>query len=258
MNQLKTLGAYGTKGDHNETSSFLITEHHVIDAGNLVRSLKEGAAIVHTIWLTHSHLDHIVDIAYVLDSYYIEREEPLKIMGLKETITALKEHFLNDDIWPDFTKINLFESQKPCIVYEEIYFDKEYKIDDDTTITPFETDHTVASCGYIVKKHETAVLMTADTYSLNRVKEILTCRDDITSLVIECSFPTSMESLAIESKHLTPALICEQISEIDYKKYKLYINHIKPRFESIIIKELNEVFHKWDLCVLKDGDIIKF
>jgi len=258
MNEIMTLGAYGTKGDHNETSSFLITEHHVIDAGNLVRSLKEGAAIVHTIWLTHSHLDHIVDIAYVLDSYYIEREEPLKIMGLKETITALKEHFLNDDIWPDFTKINLFESKLPCIIYEEITFDKEYRIDIDTTITPFKTDHTVASCGYIVKKHENAVLMTADTYSLDRMKEILDERDDIKTLVIECSFPSTMESLAIDSKHLTPALIYEQVSEMDSQKYKLYINHIKPKFESIIIKELNEIFHKWDITVLKDGDIIKF
>ena len=258
MHELKTLGAYGTKGDHNETSSFLITEHHVIDAGNLVRSLKEGAAIVNTIWLTHSHLDHIVDIAYVLDSYYVERTVPLRIVGLKATIDALKKHFLNDDIWPDFTKITLFDSQKPCIVYEELECHHIYNIDAKTTIEPFHTDHTVPSCGYIVKKEDTAVLMTADTYSLESMLEVLKSRDDITSLVIECSFPSSMESLAIESKHLTPALIFEQISHLDSQKYSIYFNHIKPKYESIIIKELQEIFHNWEITVLKDGDIIKF
>ena len=93
MEKITILGAYGTKGSHQETSSFLINESHVIDAGNLLRALDEGAAHIDGIWLTHSHLDHIVDIAYILDSYFTLRTKPLKLMGLPQTLEAIKKHF---------------------------------------------------------------------------------------------------------------------------------------------------------------------
>ena len=37
----------------------------------------------------------IVDIAYILDSYFTLRTKSLKIMGLPETLEAIKKHFLN-------------------------------------------------------------------------------------------------------------------------------------------------------------------
>ena len=57
--------------------------------------------------MTHSNLDHIIDIAYILDKYFNLRKKPLNIIGLPETIKAIKENFLNDTIWPDFSKIPL-------------------------------------------------------------------------------------------------------------------------------------------------------
>ena len=96
MEKITILGAYGTKGPHQETSSFLINKAHVIDAGNLLRSLDEEAAEINTIWITHSHLDHIIDIAYILDSYYTLRTKSLKLMGLPATLEAIQKHFLND------------------------------------------------------------------------------------------------------------------------------------------------------------------
>ena len=89
MEKITILGAYGTKGPHQETSSFLINKAHVIDAGNLLRSLDEEAAEINTIWITHSHLDHIIDIAYILDSYYTLRTKSLKLMGLPATLEAI-------------------------------------------------------------------------------------------------------------------------------------------------------------------------
>ena len=116
MNEITILGAYGTKGHHHETSSFWVTRHHVIDAGNLLRSLGDIAGNIDGIWLTHSHLDHIMDIAYILDSYFALRNRPLKIMGLPQTLKAVQEHFLNDIIWPDFSKISLLDSHLMSVV----------------------------------------------------------------------------------------------------------------------------------------------
>lgn len=257
-NEITILGAYGTKGHKNETSSFWVTRHHVIDAGNLLRSLGNIAGEIDGIWLTHSHLDHIMDIAYILDSYFDQRSKPLQLMGLPETLDAVKKHFLNDVIWPDFSKIPLLNCKKMSVVYVPIECEKEYKLDDETNIMAFRTDHTVPSCGYIVKKKESALLLTADTYDLENTLSMIKKEKSINSLIVECSFPSSMEKLAKESKHLTPELLFKKLKPIEARNLKLYINHIKPLFEEIIISEIAQLQGVWKTTALKDGDKISF
>lgn len=257
MEKITILGAYGTKGSHQETSSFLITESHAIDAGNLLRSLDEEAANIDTIWLTHSHLDHIVDIAYILDSYFTLRTKPLKLMGLPETLEAIQKHFLNDVIWPDFSKIPLSNTNQMSVVYEAIELNKQYAIDDTTSMEAMPTTHTVPSCGYIVRKNDSAVLITADTYKNPQLCETIAKYPEISALVLECSFPSSMAVLALESLHLTPALAEEEIGCIE-RKITLYFNHLKPIFIEQIKKEIYSSTLLKESIVLDDGDSIYF
>jgi len=257
VEKITILGAYGTKGSHQETSSFLVNESHVIDAGNLLRALDEGAAHIDGVWLTHSHLDHIVDIAYILDSYFTLRTKPLKLMGLPETLEAIKKHFLNDVIWPDFSKIPLSNTDQMSVVYESIVLNKEYRIDETTSIEAIETTHTVPSCGYIVRKNSSAVLITADTYKNPLLCEAIKKYPEITALVLECSFPSSMGELALESLHLTPALAEEEISCLN-RELKLYFNHLKPTFIEQIKKEIYSTPVLKNAIILDDGDTIYF
>ncbi len=257
LEKITILGAYGTKGSHQETSSFLINESHVIDAGNLLRALDEGAAHIDGVWLTHSHLDHIVDIAYILDSYFTLRTKPLKLMGLPETLEAIRKHFLNDVIWPDFSKIPLSNADEMSIVYENIELGKEYRIDATTSIEAVETTHTVPSCGYIVRKNTSAVLVTADTYKNPELCKAIEKYPEITAVVLECSFPSSMGALALESLHLTPALAAEEISCIK-RELKLYFNHLKPTFIEQIKKDICSTPALKNAIILGDGDTIYF
>ncbi len=257
MEKITILGAYGTKGSHQETSSFLINDSHVIDAGNLLRGLDEDAAHIDTVWLTHSHLDHIVDIAYILDSYFTLRTKPLKLIGLPQTLDAIKQHFLNDVIWPDFSKIPLSNADEMSVVYESIELDKVYRIDEKTSIEAIATTHTVPSCGYIVRKNDVAVLITADTYKNPVLCEAIEKYPEITALVLECSFPSSMSELALESLHLTPALAEEEISCLQ-RPLKLYFNHLKPTFIEQIKKEIYSTPVLKNAIILEDGDTIYF
>lgn len=257
LEKITILGAYGTKGSHQETSSFLVNESHVIDAGNLLRALDEGAAHIDGIWLTHSHLDHIVDIAYILDSYFTLRKKPLKLMGLPATLEAIKKHFLNDVIWPDFSKIPLSNTDEMSVVYESIELNREYRIDGTTSIEAIETTHTVPSCGYIVRKNTSAVLITADTYKNPLLCEAIRKYPEITALVLECSFPSSMSALALESLHLTPALVDEEMACIN-RDIKLYFNHLKPSCIDEIKNELASYTRLKNGIVLDDGDTIYF
>ncbi len=258
VSEITILGANGTKGVEGGTSAFLIDAHNVIDAGNLLRPMREAAAEIETVWLTHSHLDHIVDIAYILDSYFSERKKPLKLRGLPATLDAIKKHFLNDLIWPDFSKIHLSDSSEMALEYHPIEMGKVYQLDINCSIEAFVTDHTVESCGYIVNKNNSSVQTPADTYDLQPTIESTAKNSSITALVIECSFPSSMHVLAKESKHLTPQLLFSALKPIEKSGLHLYINHIKPLYEKMIRDEIELYKRTWKVEILKDGKKIHF
>ena len=66
---LRVLGCSGSIALDNRTTSFLLDEHVLVDAGTGVGdlTLDELAAIDHII-LTHSHLDHVLGIPLIADS----------------------------------------------------------------------------------------------------------------------------------------------------------------------------------------------
>ncbi|WP_188109448.1 MBL fold metallo-hydrolase [Sulfurimonas indica] len=255
---IQVLGAFGTKAKGFGTTSFLVNPTTAIDAGNLLDALEERSIEIENIYLTHSHLDHIVDIAYILDNYFSLRTKTLNIMGLPETIEAVKESFLNDTIWPDFSTIKLYGKDEMVIKYIEIKEGEVYQISEDETITPFLTDHTVASCGYIYTKENNSIMITADTYSLENVQKIIENDKCITSLILECSFSNNMKELAIESKHLTSELLFEQLNKFQRDDFSLYINHIKPTYREKIYSEIEDFKGKWKPKVLNDKDFITF
>jgi len=257
-NSIQVLGAYGTKAKGFGTTSFMLNPSTVIDAGNLLSALQEKSMEVESIFLTHSHLDHISDIAYIIDNYFYQRTKTLKILGLPQTIEALKTHFLNDIIWPDFSKIKLESSDVMAISYEEVHYEKEYMLEDETSLMPFQTDHTVPSCGYIYKKNENAVLITADTYALDNVIKILNAHKYISALVVECSFPSNMQTLAQVSKHLTPKLLFEALQKLKRDDISLYIHHMKPSSLEKISEEVDRYKGSYSPILLKDGDFITF
>ena len=257
-NFIVALGVFGTKLKDYGTSSFFLNENNVIDAGNLLNGLEEKSSKIENIWITHSHLDHISDIAYIIDNYYARINKTINIYALAETIQAIKEHFFNDIIWPDFSKIKLLNGSGMCVNYIEIELNKKYMLSDTELIIPFKTNHTVTSCGYIYKKDETAILITADTYLENNIIEILNNDISIKSAVIECSFPSNMQNLAKNSKHLTPKLLSEMLENLKRDDLQIYINHMKPLYLEEITKEIGMYCSKWRPKILKDDEIIKF
>jgi len=239
-------------------NTFLLNDKNTIDAGSLLKYINVATTDLEYIWLTHSHLDHIVDIAYMLDKYFSLRRKTLNIVGLPQTIQAIKENFLNDTIWPDFSKIKLITGESMVVNYIELEFAKKYKLSANEYIEAFETDHTVDSCGYIYTKNNNSIMITADTLSLDNAIDILNKRKNINSLVVECSFPSELEKLAINTKHLTPKLLFCKLQNIKIDDIKLYINHMKPSYVERITKEFTEQNLKTGAILLKEKEIIKF
>jgi len=242
---IKVLGSYGNRAKEAFTTSFLIREDIVIDAGNLANGLAEDVVKLKHIFLTHSHFDHILDIPFVIDTWFNKRLDTLKIYGLKETITAIKELF-NNQIWPDFSNINLLNGKK-AIEFIEIKINQEF-VFDELKLIPIKSNHTVPTVGYKIIKNNKSVIITSDTYLNDSLIEEINNTSNLKALIIECSFPSKFEELAKTSKHLTPTLIAQIKKQI--KDIPLFFFHFKKEYKSEIIEELN------DLGLIKNGNQI--
>jgi len=239
-------------------TSFQLNPTTLIDAGSLMETLNEESAFINKIFLTHSHLDHIVDIAFMLDDYFELREETLEIIGLRHTIDAIKRNFLNDIIWPDFSNIKLLNSEKMAVKYTIVIPGETYTLSTHEKIELFSTDHTVESCGYIYKVDKKAILVASDTYSLDSIIKVIEENSNVKSVVLECSFPNYMQNIAKESKHLTPNLLFKQLKNCKRNDFKLFINHVKPTYEKIIAQEIEQNRADREIYFIKNREILYF
>ena len=90
MTKFRVLGCSGGIGARARTTSFLLDDDILIDAGTGVEDLpvNELAAIDH-VFLTHSHLDHIAALPLLVDSVGALRKQP--IVDLIEKRTGSRE-----------------------------------------------------------------------------------------------------------------------------------------------------------------------
>lgn len=257
MSHIKILGAQGSRSDHAFTTCIQVTPNTLIDAGNIMHALGEKALHVNHIFFSHSHLDHIIDSAFLMDNFFAQRSEPLYLYGLPQTIKALQEHIFNWNIWPDFSEICLIGTTKPSVVYVEIDFYQRYEVEDGIFLTPIPANHTVPCCGYLIEKDDHAIVFSGDTFKNEALWNLINTNTTITALIIDVSFPNRLSKIAKDSKHLTTSFLIEELTLLKRKEVKIYINHIKPFYQSEIIAELEEVGISQD-TILRDGETIEF
>ena len=254
MHSVKVLGASGSKMQSSGTTSFQVNENILIDAGNIISALGDDAILINHIFLTHSHFDHIADLAFLIDAFFGQKQETLCIYGSAKTIEALKKYIFNDEIWPDFTKINL-PNNKPSLLLKEISIGEETRIDD-FNIKAIFADHTQGSFGYQVTKNNISYVISGDTYINNDLMNFINNDERIKTLLIECSFPNNLNDLAKVSKHLTPSLLKSMVDKLN-RNLNIFIYHSKIAYIDEIKKELKDcgILKSYDK-ILEDGDVV--
>src|SRR3954451_19236329 len=89
--RLRVLGCSGgIGGRHLRTTSFLVDNDVLVDAGSGVGdlSLAELTQIDH-IFVTHSHLDHVTSIPFLVDTVGGMRSRPITVYSTAPTIDIL-------------------------------------------------------------------------------------------------------------------------------------------------------------------------
>jgi len=246
---MDVLGAYGSKSQTTQLSSYKLDEQTVIDAGNLIQSLGDDFLKVENLLLTHAHFDHIADLPTIIDTYYARIKEPLQIFATQKVIDILKENIFNEKVWPDFSKIPLMSGNGNTIVFNTIEYFQEYEIGN-FTFTPYPNFHTHGSAGFLINDY---LLFTSDTFLCYHTWDFLNKNKNIKKLVIEISFPSEYNRLAVLSKHLTPTLLASELENLERDDVEIFVNHIKYEYIDLILKEIKEVGLNDKITILDDN-----
>jgi HD-GYP domain-containing protein (c-di-GMP phosphodiesterase class II)/ribonuclease BN (tRNA processing enzyme) len=257
VNYIKILGANGSKSKDSGTTSFQISKNIIVDAGNVINTIGDQTEYINHIFLTHSHADHITDLPFIVEGFFEKRKESLIIYASKETINTLKKHIFNNEIWPDFSKINLLDSNKKSLVFQEISTNDEIEIKN-YKIKVIEAVHIPGAFGFIIIKNEKdGYLISGDTYLNDKLIDEINNNPKLKLLIMECSFPNRLGKLAFDSKHLTPELLDKQIEKILRKDLQIFIYHIKHLYYDEMSDEIKNLgILRNGGKILEEGDVI--
>jgi ribonuclease BN (tRNA processing enzyme) len=145
--RLRVLGCSGGIGGRQlRTTSFLVDGDILLDAGSGVGdlSLAELTRIDH-VFVTHSHLDHVTSIPFLIDTVGGMRSKPITVHATAATTEILRNHLFNWSIWPDFSEIPTPEA--PFMRYAEVELGHTVTISG-RAFTPLPANHTVPAVGY--------------------------------------------------------------------------------------------------------------
>ena len=254
--RLRVLGCSGSiGGQQNRTTSFLVDQDILIDAGTGVGdlSLAELTLIDH-IFVTHSHLDHVDSIAFFLDSVGALRPKPVTVYTTKPTIEILKKNLFNWDIWPDFTVIPTPE--EPWLRYQEIVVGEVITLGG-RKITVLPAIHTVPAVGYQLDSGKSSLVFTGDTGPNNGLWEVVNKIENLKFLIIETAFSDKERRLAELALHLCPSMLAEELAKLQ-RPADIYITHLKPSAIELTMQEIEELTGDRQPRLLQNNHVFEF
>jgi ribonuclease BN (tRNA processing enzyme) len=248
---LRVLGCSGSVGRGLDTTSLLIDDDILIDAGTGVGELTyaEMQRIRH-VFITHSHLDHLVSLPFLIDTLFGKDVPPLKLYARPETLTALRDHIFNWSIWPNFAELP--SKAEPVLIFEEMRPGDSLQLGD-REIEMFEVNHVVPGAGYYVHNGKAAFCFSGDTTTNDSMWAALNARDRLDLMIVEVGFGNSNRWLAEVSKHYCPDLLAEDIAKLRHRP-RVAITHLKPGAEDQTYNECLEAIVGFDVLRLRGGD----
>ncbi len=256
--RVRVLGCHGGETPRHRTTSFLIDERISIDAGAVCRSLtlEEQVKIDHML-ISHSHMDHVKDLALLADQVIGCRGQPVMLHCGPETAETLRASYFNNYLWPDFTKIPTPQAPVMQIqVHEPVLpfripalaaaaqeapplAGAEYEV------RYIPVSHPVESMAMIIKGPTGSILYTSDTGPTKQLWQLANDTEDLRGMFVELSFPNQMQALADVAGHFTPQTLEAEMKKVVRRDdIPLFIYHLKPSFYEVTKNELQALHLK--------------
>ena len=226
--QIRVLGCSGSIAAGSRTTSFLLDDDMLIDAGTGVGdlTLDEMARIDH-ILVSHSHLDHVLSIGLLADSVTRRRapaRPPVQVHALPQTLDALRQHVFNGVIWPDFTRLP--SAEHPVLAFEPFEIGQILTPGQRSASRCCRPRTPCRPCGFAALRRRRRRLGLHRRHrrrmpALWRDWPRWTCRP----LVIETAFGDDEQALAQISQHLCPALLEAELARLAGRHRRLHHPH---------------------------------
>ncbi|MCS7280094.1 MAG: 3',5'-cyclic-nucleotide phosphodiesterase [Desulfobacterota bacterium] len=252
--KIEILGCYGGVVGRYRTTSFLINDAILIDAGTITEVLSyERIKKLKAVFISHAHLDHIKGLFPLVDELAALKAKGISVFSAKPTIEVITKNGFNDLIWPDFTSIP--SAEDALIRFQEIPIDSEFEFEG-LMIKAIPVSHTVYTTGFVVKeKEKKGFMFTSDTKDTERIWEVAK-DDEIEFVIADVSFPESERKVAELSCHMTLSMLLSVLDRYGLTKKPTYIYHMKPYFIKAIKKEVLDSKRK-NLRFLRQGMVIE-
>lgn len=253
--QLRILGCSGGIGGDLRTTSMLLDHDTLIDAGTGVGdlSINELAQVDH-IFVTHSHMDHVATIPFIVDTVGWMRDRPLTVHATNETLAILRDHLFNWKLWPDFSQIP--NAQNPVMRFEAVALGDAVALNG-RRITPLPANHVVPAVGYHLDSGKASLVFTGDTTTNDALWPIVNGISNLKYLIIETALSDRDRELARLSKHLCPSLLAAELAKLKLTP-EIYITHLKPRESELIMQQIAVTVKERRLRMLQNNHVFEF
>jgi cAMP phosphodiesterase len=234
-----SFDADGRANTAQRLTCFLIDDRVTIDAGSIgIAANDDQRRTVRDVIITHPHMDHIASLPIFVDDLFSEVEQPIKIYGTAEVIELIKADIFNDIVYPRFDQLS--NQYGPVMQYVPFETGSEFKVAH-LTVTAIPVNHIVPTVGLIVTDGKTNVAFSSDTAETEELWRAVNQVTKLDALFIEASFPNSMRKLAEASKHLTPAMLKDELRKLSHNGMDILAVHLKPAFRETVTRELDEL-----------------
>jgi ribonuclease BN (tRNA processing enzyme) len=254
--KVKILGCSGgIGGSHLRTTSMLVDDDILIDAGTGVGDLSvEELARIDHVFVTHSHLDHIACLPFILDTVGDMRDKPLTMHATRATQEIIRTHIFNWSIWPDFSQIP--NPENPFLRFHTIHIGEDVTLGG-RTITALPARHTVPAVGYRLDSGRASLVFTGDTTSSDDLWKEINNIGNLRYLLIETAFSDSEHALAILSKHLCPSMLGEELGKLR-RNAEIFITHLKPGQAEATMREIEQAIGEYHPRMLQNNQLFEF
>lgn len=251
---IQVLGSYGGESAGCRMTCLRINGTVALDAGSLSQALDiDQQAEVHSIVLTHSHMDHTASLPFFIENVFGKNDRPIDLYSSPETSFAIRRYLFNNATWPDFTRLP--NHLLPAVRFHDLADEVPIELDG-ITFTPIAVNHVIPTFGFLIEHAGRAVVWSSDTGPTQRLWEVANRTRGLAAVCIETSFDNSMQEIADLSRHLTPHSLERELGKLE-KKVPILVHHLKPPCIDDVRRELVALANP-DLELLEQGRTYEF
>lgn len=229
----------GTTGYHPSPSRhtacyYLPDESLLLDAGtgmlSLTRHLMSEPRESIDLVLSHAHLDHVVGLTFILDTFAVTALKSVRVWGMRAKLDAVREHLFSQHLFPilppSITFHPLDDASRPLL------------LSGGASISWFPLEHPGGSIGYRIQSRGKSMGYVTDTVARPSASYLREIRD-LDLLLHECYFTDDHQVLAEKTGHTWLSAVTELVKDVRPRKTGLI--HLNPLAEvlgsSMILSE---------------------